>query len=77
MSHLLDGFLGVLTRQTYRIEVRIGTAPKSKRAAIPEGAYLYVTKMYFDGAEIGNRSIGMPAADVPELLAILGKVAPE
>jgi hypothetical protein len=71
MPLLTDGFLGVLARLEYRIEVW-KTSPPKKRGQIPEGDYLYVTKITPDGY-IGEHSMGFPESDLPELLAILHK----
>ena len=71
MRRLTDGLLGVLARPTFRLEVWKTGAPK-QNGLIPEGDYVYLTKIHFNG-EIGNRSIGLPASDVAELMAILGR----
>jgi hypothetical protein len=70
MRHLTDGLQGVIARPAYRIEVwKTSSAPK-QNGAIPEGDYFYLTKIHFNG-EIGERSIGLPASDMAELLAIM------
>ncbi len=71
MRQLTDGLQGVLARPTYRLEVWKTSAPK-QNGLIPEGDYFYLTKINHKG-EIGDRSIGLPVSDLPELLAILGR----
>ncbi len=70
MRQLTDGLQGVLARPTYRLEVWKTSAPKQ----LPEGDYFYLTKINHRG-EIGDRSIGLPVSDLPELLEILGKLS--
>jgi hypothetical protein len=71
MRKLTDGLLGVLTRNTYRLEVWKTNAPK-QNGLIQEGDYFYLMKINHNG-EVGNRSIGLPVSDLSELMAILGK----
>lgn len=69
MLRITDGLMGVLVRPTYRLEVWRTSAPKQS-GLIPTGDYFYLTKINHKG-EINDRSIGLPATDLPELLAIL------
>ncbi len=46
-----------------------GTATK---CITPAGSYIFLTKLNHLG-QIGERSIGLPAADLPELMAILDR----
>lgn len=75
MHKLTDGLLGVIVRNTYRLEVWKTHAPK-KNGVIPKDNHLYLTKINHDG-EIGNRSIGLPEIDLSELTAILVKAGKE
>ncbi|GJL74543.1 hypothetical protein [Nitrosomonas sp.] len=72
MRKLTDGFIGVLVRSDYRLEVWKTKAPKKNRV-IQSGHYFYLTKINFDG-EVGKRSIGLPASDLSELIEILRKM---
>ena len=69
MRRLTDGLAGVLARTTYRLEVWKTGAPK-QNGTLPDGDYIYLTKVHSNG-EIGERSIGLPAADLAELIGIL------
>lgn len=71
MHKLTDGLLGVVVRNTYRIEVWKTSAPKQK-ALVQNESYIYLSKINHDG-EIGNRSIGLPESDLFELTTILVK----
>ncbi len=71
MRKLTDGLLGVLARDTYRVEVWKTNAPK-QNGVIQDGGYFYLTKLNHNG-EIGDRSIGLPASDWFELMTILEK----
>ena len=71
MRKLTDGLLGVLTRNTYRLEVWKTNTPK-QNGLIQEGDYFYLTKTNHNG-EIGERSIGLPVSDLSELMIILEK----
>ena len=71
MRKLTDGLLGVLTRNTYRLEAWKTNAPK-QNGLIQEGGYFYLTKINHNG-EIGGRSIGLPVSDLSELMVILEK----
>ena len=73
MRRLTDGLAGVLARSTYRLEVWKMGAPK-QNGTLPDGDYIYLTKKHSNG-EIGERSIGLPAADLAELLEILNKLS--
>ena len=73
MSREPDGLLCVLARPTYRLEVWRMGAPK-QNGALPDGDYIYLTKKHSNG-EIGERSIGLPAADLAELLGILNRIS--
>lgn len=72
MHKLTDGFIGVVLRQDYRLEIWEMSTPNQKRV-LPRENYLYITKIHFDG-EIGNRSIGLPVSDLSELIEILRKI---
>lgn len=71
MRKLTDGFIGVLVRHDYRLEVWKTSAPKINRV-IQSGHYFYITKINHDG-EIGDHSIGLPVSDLHELIGILEK----
>lgn len=75
MHKLTDGFIGVLVRNDYRLEIWKTNGPKKNRV-IQSGHYVYLTKINFDG-RIGNRSIGLSASDLPELMDILEKASDE
>jgi hypothetical protein len=72
LKSLLDGFVGVAARPTYRLEVWKTRAPKLAKLG-PGAEYVYLTKINHRG-EIGERSIGIPATDVPELMTILARI---
>lgn len=72
MRRLTDGLAGVVARPTYRLEVWKLGAPK-QNGVLPDGDYVYLTKIHSNG-EIGERSIGLPAADLADLLEILNKL---
>lgn len=67
MRSLTDGLIGVITRQEYRIEVWNMGTPK---LAVTNERWVYITKKHHNG-EIGERSIGLPESDLPELIALL------
>lgn len=69
MRSLTDGLIGVITRQGYRIEVWKMSAPK---LAVSNERWVYITKIHHN-REIGERSIGLPESDLPELIALLGQ----
>ena len=84
MRHILAGVLGerahtglligsnrksLTTQMTAQM-----TRTRKQNGLIPKGDYVYLMKIHFNG-EIGNRSIGLPASDVAELMAILGKTS--
>ena len=69
MRRLTDGLAGVLARPTYRIEVWKTGAPK-QNGTLPDGDYIYLTKIHNNG-QIGERSIGLPADDLAELMGLL------
>ena len=70
MRRASDGLVSVLARHGYRLEVwKMSTAPK-QNGAVMDGDYFYLTKRHHNG-EIGERSIGLPRADVEELLRML------
>lgn len=71
MRKLTDGLLGVITRDTFRLEVWKTNAPK-QNGLIHGGDYFYLTQINHNG-EIGNRSIGLPVSDLSELIVILEK----
>lgn len=71
MRRVTDGVMGVLARPTFRLEVWKTSAPM-QNGTLPEGDYLYLTKIHSNG-QIGERSIGLPADDLNELLEILSK----
>ena len=71
MRKLTDGLLGVITRDSFRLEVWKTNAPK-QNGLIRNGDYCYLTKINHNG-EIGERSIGLPISDLSELIAILEK----
>jgi len=70
MRSLTDGLIGVITRQRYRVEVWKMSAPK---LAVSNERWVYITKIHHNG-EIGERSIGLPESDLPELIALLGQI---
>ena len=72
MQRLTDGVIGVLARPTFRLEVWKTSAP-IQNGTLPDGDYIYLTKIHSNG-QIGERSIGLPAADIKELLTILNKL---
>ena len=67
MQKLTDGMVGVVTRKQYRVEIWITSAPK---LAHTNDRWCYFTKIDH-GGYIGERSIGLPLADVREIVAIL------
>jgi len=67
MHSLTDGLIGVITRQGYRIEVWNMSAPK---LALTDERWIFITKKHH-GGNIGERSIGLPESDLPELIALL------
>jgi len=69
MRSLTDGLIGVIARQRYRVEVWKMSAPK---LAVSNEQWVYITKKHHNG-EIGERSIGLPESDLPELIALLGQ----
>jgi len=69
MRSLTDGLIGVITRQRYRVEVWKMSAPK---LAVSNERWVYITKIHHNG-DIGERSIGLPESDLPELIALLGQ----
>ncbi len=69
MRSLTDGLIGVIARQGYRVEVWNMSAP---RLATTKERWIYITKKHHNG-DIGERSIGLPESDLPELIALLGQ----
>jgi hypothetical protein len=69
MRSLTDGLLGVIPRHGYRVEVWKKSAPK---LAVTSEPWIYITKVHHNG-QIGERSIGLPESDLPELLSLLSK----
>lgn len=69
MRSLTDGLIGVIARHGYRIEVWNMSAPK---LAVTDERWIYITKKHHNG-DIGERSIGLPKSDLPELIALLGQ----
>lgn len=67
MRSLIDGLIGVIARRGYRIEVWNMSAPK---LAVTDERWIYITKKHHNG-DIGERSIGLPESDLPELIALL------
>ena len=67
MRSVIDGLIGVIARQRYRIEAWKTSAPKQ---AVTEERWIYITKIHHNG-EIGERSVGLPESDIPELIALL------
>ena len=72
MTTIKEGLVGTLVRSTYRLEIWKTGAP-TQNGMLPAGDYIYLTKKHSDG-KIGERSIGLPIADLGELLAILKKL---
>ena len=73
MHQLTDGLMGVIAQPDYRMEVWTATTATEQNGLVSAGGYFYLTKKHHNGA-IGDRSIGLPMSDIPELLAILGKI---
>ena len=67
MRSLLDGWLGVIANDRYKIEVIKTTAPK---LAITSELWFYITKTYHHGGD-GQHSIGLPEHELLELIDIL------
>lgn len=67
MRSLTDGLVGVITRQSYRVEVWNGSAPK---LAVTSERWIYITKKHHNG-EICERSIGLPESDMLEFMELL------
>lgn len=72
MRSVTDGLIGVITRHGYRLEVWNMSAPK---LAITNERWVYITKKHHNGS-IGERSIGLPESDLPELIVLLEKMTP-
>jgi len=64
------GMAGKVERPTYNLEFWLSDAPKRFE---DDGEYLYMSKRHMNG-EIGERSIGLPIADLAEVVAILNKI---
>lgn len=73
MSPVRNGLIGTLVRPTFRIEVVRANSPPVQNGTLPDGTYIYLTKIHNRG-DIGERSIGLPAGDIEELLSILKKL---
>lgn len=71
MRSLTDGLIGVITRPKYRVEVWSMSAPK---LATTNEKWICITKKHHNG-DIGERSIGLPESDLPELIALLRQAA--
>lgn len=69
MRSLTDGLIGVIARHGYRVEVWKMSAPK---LAVSGKRWVYITKVHHNG-EIGERGIGLPESDLPELIELLGQ----
>jgi len=67
MRSLTDGFIGVIARHSYRVEVWKTNAPK---LAVTGESWIYVSKKHHKG-ELGERSIGLPESDLTELITLL------
>ncbi len=70
MRMLTDGLIGVIARRGYRIEVWNMRAPK---LAVTDERWIYVAKRHHNG-DIGERSLGIPESDLPELIALLERI---
>lgn len=70
MRSVADGFIGVIARQQYRVELWRTSAPK---AAHTNEDWVYLTKLH-NGGLIENRSIGLPLSDLSELVEMLKDV---
>ncbi len=73
MRSLTDGLLGIISGRNYRLEVWKMSAPKRAASSEP---WVYITKIDHSG-EIGDKSIGLPATDLPGLISILAHVLRE
>jgi len=69
MRSITDGLIGVITRQSYRIEIWKTSAPK---LAVSNEWWVYITKINHS-REVCERSIGLPESDLPELITLLNK----
>ncbi|MCE9551380.1 MAG: hypothetical protein K8R50_10360 [Betaproteobacteria bacterium] len=70
MRSLTDGLIGVIAQHKYRVEVWHKSAPK---LAVTSEQWVYITKKHHNG-DIGERSIGLPESDLPELIKLLGQI---
>ena len=70
MRSIADGLVGVIARQNYRVEIWKANTP---RLIASSGQWVYITKIHHNG-EIGERSIGLPESDLPELISLLEEI---
>ncbi|BBJ24223.1 hypothetical protein [Candidatus Nitrotoga sp. AM1P] len=70
MRSLTDSLIGVIAQHEYRIEMWNMSAPK---LAVTNERWVYITKKHHNG-DIGERSIGLPESDLPELIKLLGQI---
>ena len=66
MRSVIDGLLGVIPGQDYRLEVWKSSAPK---LAVSNETWIYISKINHNG-EIGDHSIGLPVSDVIKLMEL-------
>lgn len=64
------GQVGIVERQTYRLEVWKTRAPDKSRS---DGDFIYITKRHNDGS-IGERSIGLPYSDLNDVVRLLQRI---
>ena len=75
MRSVTDGLVGIIIKQTYRIELWEKNPPKLELMDLKliNERWLYITKYHHNG-QIENRSLGFSKSDLPELITLLNHV---